>query len=166
MNETMTDATGTTDEMAGRLLGVCRRRGLHLATCESITGGGIGWAVTAVPGASRIFRGGLITYASELKATLAGVDAEAIARNGVVNEATALAMADGAARACGAEVAVSVTGTAGPLGQDGVAPGTVWVGVHTPDGTRAHRLALEGGRAAIREETVRQALRLTLEALI
>lgn len=156
---------GGTGALAERLLALCRRRGLLLATCESITGGGIGWALTAVPGASDVFRGGLITYASGLKASLAGVDAAFIAAHGVVNERTAREMAEGAARVCGADVAVAVTGTAGPLGQDGVAPGTVWVGARTPDGTRTHRLALNGDRARIREETVRRALRLTVEAL-
>lgn len=149
---------------AESLLAACRRRGLGLATCESITGGGIGWALTGVPGASDVFRGGLITYASELKTSLAGVDAGFIAENGVINERTALQMAGGAARACGADVAVSATGAAGPLGQDGVAPGTVWIGIRTPAGASAHRLALSGGRAQIREATIRQALRLAARA--
>lgn len=102
---------GGTGALAERLLALCRRRGLLLATCESITGGGIGWALTAVPGASDVFRGGLITYASGLKASLAGVDAAFIAAHGVVNERTAREMAEGAARVCGADVAVAVTGT-------------------------------------------------------
>ncbi|RLP10626.1 CinA family protein [Propionibacterium australiense] len=161
----MSDLDEPTRAAAEQLLELCRRRGLGLATCESITGGGIGWALTSVPGASDVFRGGLITYASELKTLLAGVDAGFIAGHGVINERTALEMACGAARACGADVAISATGTAGPSGQDGTAPGTVWIGIRTPAGTRAHRLVLGGGRARIRRAAVRRALQLAAGAL-
>ncbi len=161
----MSEIDEPTRAAAEQLLQTCRRRGLGLATCESITGGGIGWALTSVPGASDVFRGGLITYASELKARLAGVDPAFIAEHGVINERTAREMANGAARACGADVAISATGTAGPLGQDGTAPGTVWIGIRTPDGTAAHRLLAGGGRAQIRRAAIRRALQLAAGTL-
>ena len=142
-----------------------RDRSLSLATCESITGGGIGWTLTMGPGSSEVFRGGLITYASSLKAQLAGVDAGFIARHGVINEQTARQMAAGAARACAADVAVSVTGTAGPTGEDGVAPGVVWLGLSWLGTVRARQLRLEGGRDAIRQATIEESLGYLLKAL-
>lgn len=139
--------------------------GLSLATCESVTGGGIGWVLTSVPGASAVFRGGLITYASDLKCTLAGVDAEQVAAHGVINELTARQMAAGARRVCRADVAVSVTGTAGPDGEDGTPPGCVWLCVQTPTRTLVRQLSLHGGRAEIRRASVRAGFELVVDAL-
>ncbi len=142
-----------------RLLGA---GGWSLATCESLTGGGIGAAITSVPGASAVFRGGLITYASDLKATLAGVDAEFIAKHGVINERTAKQMAIGAARNCRSDIGLSCTGVAGPDGEDGETPGTVWLGLALParwdDRVRARLLTLAGDRGQVRAQTIAAAL--------
>lgn len=144
---------------AVRLLG---ELGLTVATCESLTGGGIGAAITAVPGASVVFRGGLITYASDLKVSLAGVAADHIGRHGVVNERTAREMAVGAAWNCRADIGLSASGVAGPDWQDGEPPGTVWLGLALPvrwaDPVRARKLRLAGERAEIRCQTITAAL--------
>lgn len=156
---------GTIRSDAERVLARLKSRGLTLATCESITGGGIGWALTSVPGSSAVFRGGLITYATDLKCSLAGVDAGHVASHGVINETTARQMAAGARRVCRADVAVAVTGTAGPDGEDGVAPGCIWVCVQTPGRTETERLTLHGDRAEIRRATVSAALQFVFGVL-
>ncbi|NHB85894.1 CinA family protein [Tessaracoccus sp. HDW20] len=107
-------------------------RSITLSTCESITGGGIGAALTSVPGASAVFRGALVTYARELKTSLAGVDEALIEREGVINELTALQMALGAQAACESDWAVATTGVAGPTEADGAKVGTVWFAVVGP----------------------------------
>ncbi len=107
-------------------------REVTLATCESLTGGGVGAAITTVPGASAVYRGGLITYARDLKSRLAGVDEELIQSEGVVNELTALQMAVGAQSRCLADWGVATTGVAGPTETDGVKVGTVWFAVVGP----------------------------------
>lgn len=140
-------------------------RGMTLASCESITGGGIGWVLTGIPGSSAVYRGGLITYATALKCSLAGVDAHYVAQHGVINEETARQMAAGARRVCSADVGVATTGTAGPEGQDGVAPGSVWICVETQGGAEAFHLQLHGGREAIRNAVTRYALDAVLRNL-
>src|SRR5659263_318210 len=105
----------------------------RLATRESVTGGGLGAAITAVPGASRVYRGGLITYASDLKVTLAGVDADLAAAKGVVNEDVARQMALGVRAVCSSDVGIATTGVAGPDPQEGQRVGTVWLAVASGD---------------------------------
>lgn len=161
-------------EAAARaVLVAAERLGWRLATCESLTGGGVGAAITAVPGASNWYRGGLVTYASDLKVALAGVDADLVAERGVVNAEVAAAMALGVRHACGAEVGIATTGVAGPDPADGEAPGTVWLCVaagnlDAPDDaalvrTRLARLA--GDRTAVRAAAVEEALALTVSLL-
>ena len=96
-----------------RLVHVLADAGLTVATCESLTGGLVGATITSIPGASAVFRGGLITYASDLKAALAGVDAQWIAEHGVVNDTTARQMATGCAHTCQADLGLACTGVAG-----------------------------------------------------
>ncbi|WP_394276710.1 CinA family protein [Luteococcus sp.] len=147
--------------VAGRVVEQLAARGLTLGTCESLTGGALAATLTEVPGASRVVRGGLVTYASELKVALAGVDAEGVVAHGVVNEDTAVQMARGARRALGVDLAVSCTGVAGPSPQDGQAVGAVWIalaGVGDAMTTRFHHF--DGGRSAIRWNTGRAALEL------
>lgn len=151
--------------MAARLLGHLASRGQTLATCESLTGGGCGALLTEVPGASRAYLGGLITYASRLKHELAGVDAGLIEREGVVNRASAEAMAIGARAATGADWALACTGVAGPDPQDGHPVGTVWVAVASADGVRARELRLGGDRERIRQQTVTAMLGLLDESM-
>lgn len=148
------------------IIRLMNRRGWTLATCESLTGGALGAAITSISGASTVYRGGLVTYASDLKASLAGMDPSWIDQHGVINERTAIQMADGARRACGASWGISTTGVAGPTMQDGEPVGTVWIGVARPgEDTAARRFQFDGDRARIRLATVDAALRIVLDCM-
>ena len=140
--------------------------GLTLATAESLTGGGLGATVTAVPGASRVYIGGVVAYASRVKVELLGVGPEVVEQHGVVSEPCARAMAEGVRRLLGAHVGAATTGVAGPDPQEGKPAGTVHVAVATSAGTHARLLQLPGDRAAVREGTVRGALELVGEAIV
>lgn len=134
-----------------------RARGQTVATAESLTAGAAAARLADVPGASAVLRGGVIVYATALKAELAGVDPQVLAAHGPVAAETAEQMARGAARRCGADWALALTGVAGPDPQDGHAPGTVFVAVAGPgpDGPVTVRaLTLSGDRAAIRAAAV------------
>ncbi|WIY83641.1 CinA family protein [Propionimicrobium sp. PCR01-08-3] len=158
-----------TPSTAARTIQLLLNRRCTIATCESLTGGGIGVALTSVAGASAVFRGGLITYASDLKSSLAGVDAGFIAEHGVINERTAKEMAIGAAWNCRADIGLSCTGVAGPDGEDGENPGTVWLGLALSakwdDRVRSRLLRLTGSRAEVREQTIENALSWLNECL-
>ena len=140
-------------------------RGETLAVAESLTGGLLAATLVDVPGASAAFRGGLVVYATDLKATLAGVDADLLAARGPVDPDVAAALAEGARARCGATWGLSTTGVAGPTEQDGNPVGTAYVGAAGPGGTHVRRLALSGTRAEIRIATVRSALGLLAETL-
>lgn len=159
--------TGSVDPVsrAERVVRALRRAALSAATCESLTGGLVGATLTSVPGASTVYRGGLVTYASDLKASLAGVDADWIASHGVINATTAAQMALGCARTCGADVGMSCTGVAGPDPQDGFGAGTVYVAVSVRGEVTVRDLALAGDRQSIRRQTVDALLALVLEVL-
>ncbi|HEY1134228.1 MAG TPA: CinA family protein [Nocardioides sp.] len=141
--------------------------GASLAVAESLTGGRVAAALTGVPGASRVFRGGVVSYATEVKVDVLGVPPSVVASDGVVSAACAEAMAAGAARALGASHAVATTGVAGPDEQEGKAVGTVFVGIATPAGVRSERLSLAGAgdRSGIQAATVEAALRVLLAAV-
>lgn len=133
---------------------------LQLATAESCTGGWIGQVLTALPGSSAWFEGGVVSYSNAAKQTLLGVDAQTLAQAGAVSEACARAMAAGAARVLGAGVAVAVTGIAGPDGGSADKPvGTVWIGWQLPgQAAQATRYLFAGDREAVRRQTVAAAL--------
>jgi nicotinamide-nucleotide amidase len=134
----------TMQEMVGRALA---ERRLTLAVAESCTGGLVGHRCTEVPGSSTWFRGGVVAYANEVKRQLLGVREETLARCGAVSEETAGEMADGVRRALGTDVAVGVTGIAGPTGGTPEKPvGTVCFGLSRADGTVTHRYPLWGSR--------------------
>jgi len=136
-------------------------RGEFLATAESLTGGLLGAAITAVPGASAAYLGGVVAYATAMKHSLAGVDTTLLAEVGPVSERTATALADGVRATTGADWAVTTTGVAGPDPQDGHLPGEVWVGLAGPSlASRAVRYDFTGDRRAVREATVTAALEL------
>lgn len=147
---------------AARAVQLLKSAGLSVATCESLTGGGIGAALTSIPGASAVFRGGLITYTPDMKASLAGVDADYIAAHGVINEITAKQLAEGASRVCRSDIGLSCTGVAGPDGEDGESPGTVWLGIALPaqcrPRVRARLCSFHGTRAEIRSQTIAEGL--------
>lgn len=147
--------------LAGGVLGLLAELGQTLATAESLTGGLVASTLVGVPGASAVFRGGLVVYATELKARLAGVSETLLDAVGPVHPDVAVALATGAQQRCSATWGVGTTGVAGPDSQDGHPVGTVFVGISGPQGrTAVRQLALAGDRAQIRAATVLQALRL------
>ncbi|WP_238993592.1 CinA family protein [Nocardioides caldifontis] len=150
---------------AARVLALAEERGLTLATAESLTGGGVGAVVTSVPGASRVYVGGVVAYAGRVKVELLGVPPEVVEEHGVVSEPCARAMAEGVCRLLGADIGVATTGVAGPDPQEGKAAGTVHVAVAVPGGTHARLLRLDGDRSAVRTGTARGVLELAAEVL-
>lgn len=159
-----------TDPLAGavparELVEELGRRGQTVATAESLTAGLLAATLAGVPGASAVLRGGLIVYATELKAALGGVDADVLESDGPVAPSTAAQLADGARARCGADWGVGLTGVAGPDSQDGHAPGTVFLGVAGPDGTEVTALDLSGDRWEIRLGSVSSAVSSLLERL-
>lgn len=152
-------------QLAADVLHLIEARGLTLATAESLTGGGLGELVTSVPGASAVYVGGVVAYATRLKVDLLGVPAEVVARDGVVSEPCARAMAEGVRRVLGADVGVSTTGVAGPKPQEGRPAGTVFLAVATAGGVTARALRLGGDRTAVREGAIAAALRLVRDVV-
>lgn len=141
-----------------RVLDALAVRGRTVATAESLTAGLLCAALTGVPGASAVVRGGVVVYATELKSSLAGVNAELLAEHGAVHPAVAEQLATGAADTCRADYGVGLTGVAGPEPQDGVPPGTLYVAVAGPGGCTAWEHRVDGGREAVRAAAVRVAV--------
>jgi nicotinamide-nucleotide amidase len=131
-----------------------------VATCESLTAGLVLGELTTVAGSSAVVRGGLVTYATDLKTSLAGVDADLIREQGVVSRAVAEAMARGARTVCTATWGIGLTGVAGPDRVDGLPPGTVCIAVAGPDGVTSIQELLTGDRASVRRGCVERALEL------
>lgn len=140
-------------------------RGLTIAVAESLTGGLVVAELVSVPGASAVVRGGVVAYATDLKASLLGVDPGLLDAVGPIDGRVAEQMAAGVRLRLGADLGLATTGVAGPDGQDGHPPGEVWLGIATASGTRSGALGLSGDRAEIRAETVRRALREVLDEL-
>jgi nicotinamide-nucleotide amidase len=153
------------ERAAEAVLRLLRERRQTLAVAESLTGGLLAATIVDVPGASTVFRGGLVVYATDLKRELAGVPGDLLARRGPVDPDVALALADGARRVCGADWGVGTTGVAGPDPQDGVPVGTVYLACRGPDGGEVRGLTLDGDRPLIRAGAVAAALDLLAEAL-
>ncbi len=151
----------TGEPAAARVVAALRAAGLTVATAESLTGGLVCAALVDVPGASAVVRGGLVAYATELKASLLGVDGALLARTGPVDAEVARQMARGARARLGADVGLATTGVAGPGPADGHPAGTVFVAVAAdalPGGAAARRLALAGERAEVRRTAVQEVL--------
>jgi nicotinamide-nucleotide amidase len=148
--------------LAQRLLTACERRGLRLATAESCTGGLIIACLTEIPGSSRVVERGYVTYDDRAKRELLGVPAELIERVGAVSEEVARAMAEGALKNAGVDLALAVTGIAGPGGATPTKPvGLVHLAVALKDApTRHAREVFPGNRSAIRLASVDRALDL------
>lgn len=154
------------DEQARIIVEKATAAGATVATAESLTGGLIAAMLTSVPGSSASVRGGIVSYVNEVKAEVLGVSEDALARQGAVDELVALQMARGALRELGSDVSVAVTGIAGPTGAEPGKPvGTVWIGCATAKKTHAACHHFEGGREAVRLQTVLIALRTMEEAL-
>jgi nicotinamide-nucleotide amidase len=148
------------------VLGLCRARGLTLATAESITGGLVGARLTSVPGSSGVFVGGVVAYSNELKRSQLGVPAETLEAHGAVSPETAAAMAAGARERLGADVAVSVTGIAGPGGGTPDKPvGLVYLHAEAPDASRGIEFDFPGDRETVRIRSAVSALHLVRRVL-
>jgi nicotinamide-nucleotide amidase len=161
------DAVGSLDDetLEAAVLRRLRAAGATVAVAESLTGGGIGVALTGVPGASDVFRGGIVAYATALKAQLCGVDPDLLAAAGPVDPRVAAAMADGVRERLAATYGVAATGVAGPDPQDGRTPGTVHVAVAASDGVRIASPHLPGDRDQVRRLSVVAALDLLRRVL-
>jgi PncC family amidohydrolase len=155
----------TAHELAGEILALLTARGQTVAAAESLTGGLVAAALTDIPGASAAFRGGVVTYATELKAALLGVDPVMLARHGAVYAPVATAMAAGVRQRLGATYGVATTGVAGPEPADGQPVGTAHIAVSAADDTVVRTVALAGDRHEIRRLTVEHALGLLLGRL-
>lgn len=153
---------------AAPVLDLLSARGHTLAVAESLTGGAVAAALTAVPGASAAFRGSVTAYATEVKHDLLGVDAELLAERGAVDPEVARQMATGVRDLLGAEWGAATTGVAGPDPQDGQPVGTVFIAVAPPGARRAvaQRVEAAGDREAIRAQTVAAVLAALHEALV
>ena len=139
-------------------------RGKTLCTAESCTGGMIGAALTAVSGASNVYKGGIVSYTNEVKHKHLGVDADLLDWEGAVSAPVAQAMAIGARMALDADIAVSVTGLAGPGGDEfGNPVGTVFIGYADARIATVRHFVFEGDREAVRMQAVEEALKLILE---
>lgn len=153
------------DELASRVIEIFREKGLSLALAESCTGGMIAETITNVAGASDIFYGSAVTYVNSAKEHILGVARETLEKHGAVSSECAEEMACGARSVYGADVAMSVTGIAGPGGGSEAKPvGTVWFGLATKDGAETFRRRFDGDRAAVRRQTVEEVLRRLAEA--
>lgn len=152
-------------ELAGEILRLLAESGRTVAAAESLTGGLVAAALTDVPGSSAAFRGGVVAYATELKARLLGVDQEMLDRYGPVHGPVAAAMAEGVRQRLGATIGVATTGVAGPGDADGFPAGTVHVAVSLAEDTVVRTMALSGNRDEVRRLTVERVLGLLLGRL-
>lgn len=147
------------DALARRLGEALRARRWRVASAESCTGGWLAKCLTDVPGSSAWFGWGFVSYANEAKTGMLGVPAALIAEHGAVSEAVVRAMAEGARKRSGAELAVAISGIAGPHGESPSKPvGTVWIAWAGPAGTRAEHEVFAGDREAVRRQGVAHAL--------
>jgi nicotinamide-nucleotide amidase len=158
-------ANGDFCSLAAQAIGLLERGGRTICTAESVTGGLIAAALTSIPGSSAVVRGGIVAYSADVKTGLLGVPDDLIERVGTVHRDVATAMAHGARELLGADVAVAVTGIAGPEPVDGQPVGTVHVALDAGDSLRQLPLRLDGDRRQIRHDTVTYALRLLVDVL-
>ncbi|ASR39155.1 damage-inducible protein [Prauserella marina] len=141
------------------------RRGETVATAESLTAGLVCAELTGVAGSSAVVRGGLVVYATDLKASLAGVDSALLAAHGAVHPEVAAQLAVGARARCVADWGLGLTGVAGPDPQDGIAPGTVYVALSGEHVSEVRTLRIQGDRGEVRAASVRAALETLGEQL-
>ena len=155
----------TQPSIAGQVVLALRDQGLTIATAESLTGGLVCAALVDVPGASLVVRGGIVAYATDLKAALLEVPVDLLAARGAVDPDVASAMADGVRARCGADIGVATTGVADP--QDGMPVGTVHLAVAGPGAGRVQveSVLFTGDRNSIRRQSVDSALLLVSRVL-
>ena len=156
----MADGDAGLEVVLASLVGLLKERGETVATAESLTGGMVGAALTDVPGVSAVYRGGVVVYATDLKAQLAGVPEDLLAAVGPVHPDTAAALATGVRERLGATYGLATTGVAGPDPQAGISAGTVYIAAAGPGSAQVRKLQLTGDRASIRRASVRAVLEL------
>jgi PncC family amidohydrolase len=162
LGEPATDLT----ELASRLGHAAIAHGVRIAAAESCTGGLVGHAITAIAGSSRYFRGGVVSYADDVKVALLDVPPATLEHHGAVSAQVAVAMAEGVRRRIGSDVAVAVTGVAGPDGGSDAKPvGLTYIAVAGPSGQHVRRFVWEGDRAHNKERSAVAALELLLEVV-
>jgi nicotinamide-nucleotide amidase len=154
-----------TADPARHIVELLTARGQTVAVAESLTGGMVAAALTSVPGSSAVVRGGIVAYATDLKADLLGVPADLLGRTGPVDPGVAAAMAAGVRARLDASYGLSTTGVAGPGPADGKPQGTVFIAVDGPSGLIGSGLHLAGGRQEVRAQVVRAVLSLLISAL-
>lgn len=154
-----------TGQLARYAIELLTARDETVASAESLTGGLVAAALTAVPGASAAFRGGVVTYATDLKSAVLGVPDDLLAAHGAVHPEVAAAMAAGVRARLAATFGVATTGVAGPDPADGQPVGTVYIAVASGTRQAGSGLSLTGTRAQIRAGTVRAALSLLVSTL-
>lgn len=150
---------------AEKLVTALMDKKMTCATAESCTGGGVGYTITGVSGASAVFWGGVISYDNSVKRDVLGVPDEVLATKGAVSPECAAAMAEGARRLLKTDLAVSLTGIAGPGGGTAEKPvGLVWFGLASPSGTITEKMIFSGDRERVRASAIEHALQLLLAA--
>ena len=156
-------------DACAELVHMACERAVTVGTAESCTGGLVAGSLTAVPGSSAVVRGGVVSYAIPVKHEVLGVSSEVLDAPdvGAVSSECAAQMAEGARRVLAADVAVSVTGIAGPGGEEPGKPvGTVWMGLATPSGVRTQLFSFNGSRAEVRRAAVEAAVGLLREGVV
>ena len=161
--------TEPSDELAGlaaTLQALAIARGCYVATAESCTGGLIGHAITGIPGSSGYYLGGIVSYADQAKERLLGVPSDTLRRHGAVSAQVARAMAEGARSSLAADIAIAVTGVAGPDGGTPSKPvGLTYVAVAGPMGTDVQRHVWNGDRTSNKERSAASAVRMLIDAV-
>jgi nicotinamide-nucleotide amidase len=142
---------------ATTIIETLKARGETVSIAESLTGGGLGHALTQVPGASEVFMGGIIAYTADVKINFLGVPRAIIDEFSVVSEEVAIAMANGAREKIGTTWAISTTGVAGPGDYRGIREGTVWIAIAGPI-NQTLQLTLDGGRDGVRQGAISSAI--------
>ena len=159
------ELNGRLDAAAARLVELCSARGLTVATAESCTAGMVASTIAGVPGASSVLRGGAVTYVNEIKRAVLGVSQESLDAYTEVSHPVAREMADGARRVFESDLAVSLTGYAGPGGGTAENPvGTVYLGISSAAGTESVRERFDGDRMRVRMQAALRALELLCSA--
>ena len=142
---------------AKSIIEILKSRGETVSVAESLTGGGLGHALTQVPGASEVFAGGVIAYTSDVKVNILGVQQKTIDQHTVVSEEVAIEMAQGAIEKLGTTWAIATTGIAGPGDYMGIREGTVWIAICGPI-CQSLQLTLDSGRDGVRQGAISSAL--------
>ena len=150
---------------AAAVVALAIERRLTVATAESLTAGMVAASLADIPGASGMLQGGIVAYQNSVKANLLGVPQALLEAVGSVDGGVVEAMAEGARRACDADVGIATTGVAGPEAHDGKPVGTVFIGVANAEGSTSFAYGFHGDRAEIRQQSCRAALDRLLEAL-